>query len=175
MRTQGANGWQFFVATLLVVIGAVNIVQGLVASFTPVFYAATGADVLFLEYEAWGVLLGLWGVALVITGLAVLSLSTWARAFALVLAAANAVAQLGFAMAMPLWSMVAIAVDIVVIYGLTAGWPSAVAVTERPEEAREPEGDEAAYRSGYDASHAAPRPTRSPEQTSGSHQTTESQ
>lgn len=33
MRT--ANGWQYFVATLLIVIGCVNIVQGLVALFTP--------------------------------------------------------------------------------------------------------------------------------------------
>ncbi|MFD6949903.1 hypothetical protein A6A08_08965 [Nocardiopsis sp. TSRI0078] len=170
MRAQGAGGWQFFVATLLIVIGAVNIVQGLVAFFTPVFYAATGADVLLLEYTSWGVLLGLWGVVLVVAGLAVLSHSTWARAFALVLAAANAIAQLGFVMAMPLWSMVAIAVDILVIYGLTAGWPSREpADTERPREG------EAAYRSGYEASHATPHPTRSPEQTSGSHQTTESQ
>ncbi|WP_150236521.1 DUF7144 family membrane protein [Nocardiopsis quinghaiensis] len=162
MRKQGADGWEFFVATLLLITGAVNVVQGMVSFFTPAFYTATGADVLFPEYASWGVLLGLWGVALMVAGLAVLSRSTWARSFALVLAALNAVAQLGFGTAVPWWSVVAIAVDIVVIYGLTAGWPSGESAgTEGSEEGG------AVYRSGYEASHAAPRPTRSPEQTTG--------
>jgi len=158
MRAEAANGWQFFVATLLIVIGAINVIQGAVALFSPDFYVASGTDMLFLEYGSWGVLLGLWGAVLVLAGLAVLSRSTWARVFGIVLASLNALAQLAFVVAMPLWSMVAIAVDILVIYGLTAGWPTA------------PRSDhQAVYRSGYRASHEAPRPTRSPEQHTSDH------
>lgn len=158
MRTQAANGWQFFVATLLIVIGAVNIIQGLVALFLAEFYTGLTTDLLLLNYGSWGVLLGLWGVALVVAGLAVLSRSTWARTFALVLASVNAIAQLGFVMAMPLWSMVAIAVDVLVIYGLTAGWPD--------REASRTDESEGVYRSGYDAAHAAPRQARPAEEPS---------
>ncbi|NKZ00898.1 hypothetical protein HGB44_24980 [Nocardiopsis dassonvillei subsp. albirubida] len=164
MRTQAANGWQFFVATLLIVLGAVNVIQGLVALLTPQFYAAASTEVLLLGYTSWGVLLGLWGAVLIVAGLAVLSRSTWARGFALILASVNAVAQLGFIMAMPLWSMMAIAVDLLVIYGLTAGWP------DRERESRRTEQHEGAYQSGYSAAHAAPRPARSPEGTTGSPQ-----
>lgn len=170
MRAGAANGWQFFVATLLLVIGAVNIIQGLVAFFSPDFYIGTSTDMLFLEYGSWGVLLGLWGAVLIIAGLAVLSGSTWARAFAIVLASLNALAQLTFVVAMPLWSMVVIAVDILVIYGLTAGWPSSqsTASTQREE-------DEAVYRSGYRASHATPQQAQSPEQTAGQRRSTTGQ
>ncbi|ADH66575.1 MULTISPECIES: DUF7144 family membrane protein [Nocardiopsis] len=164
MRTQAANGWQFFVATLLIVIGAVNVIQGLVALLTPEFYAVESTDVLLVGYTSWGVLLGLWGAVLIVAGLAVLSRSTWARGFALVLASVNAIAQLGFVMAMPLWSMVAIAVDLLVIYGLTAGWP------DRERESGRTEHHEGAYQSGYNAAHAAPRPAQSPEGSTGSPQ-----
>ncbi|WP_017588969.1 DUF7144 family membrane protein [Nocardiopsis ganjiahuensis] len=160
MRTQ-ANGWQYFVSTLLIVTGAINIIQGVAAMFTPEYFVATGSQMLVLDYGGWGVLLGLWGAVLVIAGLSVLSGSTWARVFAVVLASLNAIAQLAFLIAMPLWSVVVIAIDILVIYGLTAGWPAAI----RGESEDSAEGS---YRAGYRAAHerpaAAPRPTRAPEQ-----------
>lgn len=167
MRTQ-ANGWQYFVSTLLIVTGAINMIQGLAAMFTPGFFIASEAQMLVLEYGAWGVLLGLWGVVLVVAGLAILSGSTWARVFSIVLAALNAIAQLAFLIAMPLWSMVVIAIDVLVIYGLTAGWPAAI----RGEGSEESDRSRASsYRAGYQAAHerptAAPRPTQSPEQGQG--------
>ena len=167
MRAESPNGWQFFVATLMAVIGSVNIIQGLVALFTPDFYVVGDTEMLVMGYGSWGVLLGLWGVVLVVSGLSLLSGSTWARGFAIVLAALNALAQLAFVMAMPVWSMVAIAVDILVIYGLTAGWP----IFSGQKDAGPPSGpgatDREIYRSGHRAAHEAPRPTRSPEQTEG--------
>lgn len=60
MQTQ-PNGWQYFVSTLLIVTGAINVIQGLAAMFTPDFYIASETQMLVLEYGAWGVLLGLWG------------------------------------------------------------------------------------------------------------------
>lgn len=165
MRT--ANGWQFFVATLLIVIGCVNLIQGFVALFTPEFYVATTADMLVLGYGFWGILLVLWGGLLAVTGLAVVSGQTWARVLGIVLAAVNALAQLAFVMAMPVWSLVVIAIDVLVIYGLSAGWSSSEA-----RGSRSAHEDESVYRSGYRAAHAAPRPARSPEQTSDRSETT---
>ncbi len=170
MRTQ-ANGWQYFVSTLLIVTGAINLIQGLAAMFTPGFFVASESQMLVLEYGAWGVLLGLWGAVLVVAGLAVLSGRTWARVFSIVLAALNAIAQLAFLIAMPLWSVVVIAIDILVIYGLTAGWPAAI----RGEDEEGRGGStEAGYRAGYRAAHerpvAAPRPIRTPAQGQGADQ-----
>ena len=162
MRTGSPNGWQFFAATLLMMIGAVNIIQGLVALMTPGFYAVAGGDLLFLEYGAWGLLLGGWGVVLVVAGAAILSGSTWARVFGIVLAAVNALAQLAFLVALPMWSVVAIAIELLVIYALTAGWPDremAIARDEAATAGRMTDDQRAAYRSGRRAAHAKPEPT----------------
>ncbi|MDE3722586.1 hypothetical protein PWG71_14435 [Nocardiopsis sp. N85] len=171
MRVDSANGWQYFVATLLIVIGLVNVIQGMVALFTPEYYVVGSSEMLVMAYDSWGVLLGLWGAVLVVAGLAVLSGSTWARVFAIVLACLNALAQMAFVMAMPLWSMMAIAIDLLVIFGLTAGWPDrnrAEGGGTSPRTAT----DESVYRSGHRAAHEAPRPARSPEQTTEHGQTT---
>ncbi|MFE3460669.1 hypothetical protein ACFXKD_24255 [Nocardiopsis aegyptia] len=160
MRTGSPNGWQFFAATLLMMIGAVNIIQGLVALMTPNFYAVAGGELLFLEYGAWGLLLGGWGVVLVVAGAAILSGSMWARVFGIVLAAVNALAQLAFLVALPLWSVVAIAIELLVIYALTAGWPDREMAADRDEAAagRMTDDQRAAYRSGRRAAHAKPEP-----------------
>lgn len=159
---RAANGRQYFVCTLLVVIGVINIVQGLTAILSPGFFLAAESQMLLLEYEAWGFLLGAWGVVMVVTGAAILSGTTWARVFGIILASVNALAQLVFLIAMPLWSAIVIAIDILVVYGLTAGWPATV----RQEERDVP--DTPGYRAGYRAAHekpaGMPRPTRSPEQ-----------
>ncbi|MBR8742603.1 hypothetical protein [Nocardiopsis sp. MG754419] len=163
-----ANGWQYFVCTLLIVIGAINIIQALTAILTPVFFLASESQMLVLGYEGWGLLLGVWGVLMIAAGAAVLSGRTWARVFGIILASVNALAQLAFLIAMPLWSAIVIAIDILVIYGLTAGWPSAVGDGNN--------GATAVYRAGYSAAHekptAAPRPTESPEQGSRRSQST---
>jgi hypothetical protein len=127
MRTTKANGWGVFGATLLFVVGAINVVQGIVAMFTPEYYFVADGDMLVTGFTLWGIVLAVWGVVLLAAGAALLSGKTWARALAVVLAAVNAVAQLAFLVSNPLWSLIAIAIDVLVIYGMTAGWPDHLA------------------------------------------------
>ena len=158
MRTQKANGWQYFSATLLIIAGVINIIQGLVALYQPIFYTTGSMDLLLWEYNAWSGLLGVLGVALIVAALTLLTRHVAARGVALLLAAINVIAQVGFVAAMPMWSLVTLALSVIAIYGLTAGWQSGMRERERPEE-------DAVYRSGYRAAHAAPRSSRSTETT----------
>lgn len=155
---RAANGWRYFVCILLVVIGAVNLVQGLTAFLTPSFFLAPASRLLLFEYEGWGLLFGAWGVLMIAAGAAVLTGHTWARALGVFLASVNALAQLVFLIAMPLWSAIVIAIDILIVFGLTAAWPTAVRES----------GATAVYRAGYRAAQekpaTTPRPTTSPEQ-----------
>ncbi|WP_017606634.1 DUF7144 family membrane protein [Nocardiopsis alkaliphila] len=159
---RAANGRRYFVCTLLVVIGLINVLQGLTAILSPGFFLAAESQMLLLEYEAWGFLLCAWGVVMVVAGAAVLSGTTWARAFGVVLASLNALVQLVFLIAMPLWSAIVIAIDVLVVYGLTAGWPAPVGQGAR--DTRDTPGYRAGYRAAHEKPAGTPRPTRSPEQ-----------
>lgn len=153
MRTQ-AYGWGVFGVTMLFVVGAMNIVQGLVALFVADFYAATGGgQTLLAGVSLWAWIIGIWGIVLVLAGFALLSHQTWARTVAVVLTAANIVAQMGFLTALPLWSVMIMAMNVVVVFAMTAGWPSAARGSER-----EREGEAAAYYAGQADARGAPAP-----------------
>ena len=65
----------------------------------------------------WNLLIGL---GLIATGLALFAGQTWARVVAIILAALSAVVQLLLVPAQPWWSIIVIAIDVLVIYALTA-------------------------------------------------------
>ncbi|GAB3452635.1 hypothetical protein GCM10027570_31030 [Streptomonospora sediminis] len=148
MKRSRANGWGIFAATMLFVAGAVNIVQGIVAMAVPEYFVAAEGEILVFSFLAWGIILGIWGIVLVATGAAVMSGRMWARAAGVVFAAVNAFAQLAFVDAHPVWSLVVFAVDVLIVYGLTAGWPD----REEPETAD-------AYAAGRADAQAAPAAT----------------
>jgi hypothetical protein len=58
-------------------------------------------------------------VVQIVAGGGVLTGATWARVLGIVFAVLNAIAQLAFMPAFPFWSLTVIALDILVIYGLT--------------------------------------------------------
>lgn len=157
-RAATSNGWAFFSATMILMVGVINLMQGIVAMFMPDYYLSAAGDLLFFNFTLWGIGLAIWGLVMVLAGFALASGRMWARAFGVVLAALNAIAQLTFLAAYPMWSLVVIAIDLLVIYGLTAGWPSM-------DESRP-------YRSGHaDATarvpHDVPPATSDPRETQG--------
>ena len=66
----------------------------------------------------------IWGVLMVLAGLALLNGSSWARWFTIVVVALNFFAQLGFLgnSQYPLWALTALALNFVVLYALTVRW-----------------------------------------------------
>jgi predicted membrane metal-binding protein len=67
---------------------------------------------------------------LVCAAFALLAGSAWARWFTIIVVAVNLIGQLGFlgASQYPLWTLVVIALDIMVLYALTARWEQAESV-----------------------------------------------
>jgi hypothetical protein len=61
---------------------------------------------------------------MVSTALGLFASRGWARWMAVLFAMVNAFAQFGAASAFPVWSLIVIALDVVVIYQLTARWRS---------------------------------------------------
>ncbi|SFJ98659.1 hypothetical protein [Cellulomonas sp. KH9] len=115
-----ARGTTVLAAVLMIVVGSFNVIQGLVAVFQDDFYVATPNYLLQLDVGTWGWVHLLVGLLVVLAGFAVLSGRVWARAVGVALAVVSAVANFAFIPYYPFWSLTIIAVDIVVIWALTA-------------------------------------------------------
>jgi hypothetical protein len=115
-------GWVWFAAVVTMIIGTFNIFQGLAALFNDEYFVVTDAGLLVFDFTAWGWITLILGIVMVLAGFGLLSGRGWARWFTIVLAGLNAVAQAGFLSAYPIWALIIIALDIIVIYALAARW-----------------------------------------------------
>ena len=124
MNTRSMAGWIGFAGIVMLVVGAIDFIQGLIAVIEDEYFVPTQAGFLVFDLTAWGWFLMLWGALIALAGIALLGAQGWARWFAIVVVSLNILAQLGFAGdgAYPLWSLTAIILNIVVLYALTARW-----------------------------------------------------
>ena len=124
MNSRSMAGWIGFAGLLMVVIGAIDMLQGLIALLQDDYFVVTRSGFLAVDLTAWGWTLLIWGAVLLLAGFSLLSGQGWARWFTIVVVALNVFAQLGFLgnSAYPLWALTALTLNIVVLYALTARW-----------------------------------------------------
>jgi hypothetical protein len=115
-----AAGFLIFAAIMLVLVGVFNIIDGLVALYKHDFYVTTRRGLLTFNFTAWGWIMLALGIVLILAGLGLLRGSMWARIVGVIAAGVNAIAQLSFISAYPIWSVIMIAVDILVIWAITS-------------------------------------------------------
>jgi hypothetical protein len=114
------SGWTTFAATMLLVTGSFNICWGLAALLNDEVLAVGGRGVMVLDFTTWGwVLLVIGAIMLIVAG-GLFSLAGWARWTAVGIATLNMVVQVATITAFPVWALIVIALDAVVIYQLTA-------------------------------------------------------
>jgi len=114
------TGWVVFAAFMMMMLGFFQAIEGLVAIFNKGFYRVTPSGlVVNVNYNAWGWVHLLLGALIFVSGIGVLAGNVAARAAAVVLAGLSAVLNLIFIEAYPFWSIIIIAVDVLVIYALT--------------------------------------------------------
>jgi hypothetical protein len=116
--TSARSGWLTFAGTLFVLVGGFNVVQGLVALAKEEAFVVTDDGLLFADFTAWGWFFLIFGVIQVLVGFGIYAGRTWARVLGVILAMLNAVGQIAFLVAFPLWALVTIGLNVVVIYGL---------------------------------------------------------
>lgn len=117
----GWTGWVAFGGIMLVLLGLFHAVEGLVSVFDHGYYLVGSSGlVVNVDYTVWGwVHFGL-GVLAVIVGIGLLTGNTAARVLGVIIAGISAIVNLGFIAAYPVWSMLIIALDIIVIYAIVA-------------------------------------------------------
>jgi hypothetical protein len=111
-------GWVVFAGTIAIIGGIFNIIQGLVALFDDQYFVVAKGDLLLLDFTTWGWIHVLVGVVMLLVGLGIIRGSPWGLVAGVVIAGVQAILQLGFLAAYPVWSILIIALDVVVIYAL---------------------------------------------------------
>jgi hypothetical protein len=115
----GWLGWVFFAGVLLIMAGVLQVIEGLVALFDDGYYVV-GADQLAVpvDYTAWGWMHLLVGLLAALIGVGLLTGNMVARGAAVGLASFSALASLTFVGAAPVWSVIIIGIDVLVIYAI---------------------------------------------------------
>ena len=115
----GWTGWVVFASFMMIIAGSFQAIEGLVAIFDDGFYHVTeNGLVVNVDYSVWGWIHLLLGALLIICGVGVLAGNIVARVVAILLAGLSALVNLVFLEAYPIWGILIITVDVLVIYSL---------------------------------------------------------
>jgi hypothetical protein len=128
MATQDSSwsGWIVFAGFVLLLVGAMDALQGLVAIIKDEYVVATAKGLAIVDVTTWGWVTLLWGALLVLVGFGLLGGAGWARWLAIIGVGLNAIGQIAFManypQAYPLWNILIVTLNILVLYALTARW-----------------------------------------------------
>jgi hypothetical protein len=113
-------GWTAFAGVLMVMIGTFHVFQGLVALFKDEYFLVGNEGLLVsIDFTGWGWTHIVAGLIVALAGFGVFAGKVWARTVGVILAGLSAVVNMAFLSAYPIWSILMIALDVVVIMALT--------------------------------------------------------
>jgi hypothetical protein len=116
----GWVGWIVFAATIMIIGGSLNMIYGLIAAINDEWVVfGNGAD-LYLDLSEWGWIHLVLGAVVLLAGLGLLSGNVLARTVGVVVAAASIIANFVWLPAYPIWGLIIITMDVLVIWALTA-------------------------------------------------------
>ena len=117
----GWVGWLVFAGIMMILVGSFQAIDGLIALFKDELYVVRpNGMVINVDYTTWGWTHLLLGVLLIAAGFAVFSGRVWGRTLGVIVALLSAIANFAFIPAYPIWSLLIITVDVLVIYALIA-------------------------------------------------------
>lgn len=119
-----ATGASIAAAALLLTAGIITLFQGIAALAEDEVFVAGPEYVYELDLTSWGWVHIVFGILLVLTSLALMTGATWAKIVAIGLACLSIVANFLWLPHYPLWSILIIALDVVIIWAL-ATWDPA--------------------------------------------------
>ena len=115
-----AVGLTLFAATMMVIGGFFQAMQGLIALFNDTFYVVGEEWTFEFDITGWGWIHLIMGAVLVVAGVFLFQGAVWARVVGIAVAALSAVLNFMWLPYYPIWSILIIAVDVLVIWALTA-------------------------------------------------------
>jgi hypothetical protein len=118
-RSDAAVGLTIFAATILIMVGTFQAIQGIVALVNDTFYVVGQEYVFQLDVTTWGWIHLLMGLLLVAAGIFLFRGAVWARTVGVLAAGLSALVNFAWLPYYPLWSALIIALDVFIIWALT--------------------------------------------------------
>ena len=119
-RSGLAVGMTVFAGTIMIMIGVMHVFQGIVALVNDTFYVAGEEWVLQLDVTSWGWVHLILGAVVALAGFFVFRGAVWARTVGVIMAVLSGLASFAWLPYYPVWALVVIALDVFVIWALTA-------------------------------------------------------
>ncbi|MGV1047552.1 MAG: DUF7144 family membrane protein [Solirubrobacterales bacterium] len=116
------TAWTVFVAVVLLIVGSLDALYGLAAILNDEVVIVGGHGVILADFTTWGWVHLILGSAVALSGIGLLAGMSAARWAAVFFVAVNAVTQIVWFTAAPLWATLIILLDVFLIYHLTARW-----------------------------------------------------
>ncbi|MFE4515313.1 hypothetical protein ACFRMQ_14120 [Kitasatospora sp. NPDC056783] len=116
-----ASGWTIFAGVMLISAGLMAVFQGTAAIQKDRVLVVTRSYVYAMNTEGWGWLHLVLGIVVIVAGVAVFSGAAWARVVGVVVAVFGMLANFVWLPYYPLWAIVLIALDALVIWALCVG------------------------------------------------------
>lgn len=113
-----ASGFIVFAGIAMMVIGAFHAIQGLVALFNDDFYVVGQKWIFEFDLTGWGWIHLIAGIGIAIAGFFLFTGAAWARYVGIGVAAISAILNFMWLPYYPVWSLLIIALDVVVIWAL---------------------------------------------------------
>jgi hypothetical protein len=119
----GSNGWIAFAGIVLFLNGICGALYGLTAILNDdVVTVGGGTGVTVWDFTGWGWIQLIIGVVMAIVAVGLFTGNGAARWLAIFMAMLSALAQFGIISAFPLWAILVIVLDVVIIYQLVVRW-----------------------------------------------------
>ncbi len=119
---QGTSGWAAFAGVMMFLVGSLDALWGLGAVLNSDIVVVGGHGAIVADITTWGWIHLIFGSVVALTGIGLLMGNTAARWLGVFLVALNAITQIVWFPAAPLWAFLLILLDVTIIYQLTARW-----------------------------------------------------
>jgi hypothetical protein len=119
---RAGSGWAAFAGVMMFLVGSLDALWGLGAVLNSDVVVVGGHGAIVADITTWGWVHLVLGSIVALTGIGLLLGRESARWAGVILVAVNAIAQIVWFPAAPLWSFLLIILDVTIIYQLTVRW-----------------------------------------------------
>ena len=116
------SGWAAFAGVMLFIVGSLDALWGLGGVLNDDIVVVGGQGAIIADITTWGWVHLILGSIMALTGIGLLMGNAAARWAAIFFVTVNAISQIVWFPAAPLWAFLLIILDVTIIYQLTARW-----------------------------------------------------